>query len=85
MSKPVYVEELGVQARLTVGTEAEAPEPESLTVVGEFEAVLVTVTVPESEPVVVGAKSTLNEVVWPGAREMGTLAPETVKFADGVI
>jgi hypothetical protein len=68
-----------------VGTVADAPEPESLTVVGEFEALLVMVTVPESAPVVVGANSTLNPVVWPAAREMGSVKPVTVKFADGVI
>ena len=64
---------------------AETPEPESLIVVGELEALLATVTVPEREPAVVGTKNTLNEVHWPAAREMGTVMPLMVKFVDGVI
>jgi hypothetical protein len=79
------VEELGAQLRATVGAVAETPEPESLIVISELEALLATVAVPEREPVVVGAKNTLNEVLWPAAREMGTVMPLMVKFVDGVI
>jgi len=78
------VEELGVQVRLTGGTVEVAPEPESLMGVGEFEALLVTVTVPESEPVVVGAKNTLKAVLWPADKEMGSIMPLTVKFVVAV-
>jgi hypothetical protein len=53
-------------------------------VVGEFEALLVAVTVPESKPVVVGAKNTLKEVLWPADTEMGSIMPLTVKFVVAV-
>jgi len=61
-----------------------APEPESLIVVGEFEALLVTVTVPESVPVVAGAKNTLKAVLCPADKEMGGKIPLTEKLAGAV-
>jgi hypothetical protein len=61
-----------------------APEPESLIVVGEFEALLVTVTVPESVPVVAGAKNTLKAVLCPADKEMGGKIPLTEKFVGAV-
>ena len=56
--------------------------PDSVTVVGELEALLVTVTVPESVPEAAGAKITLNVVDCPAARETGREMPEIVKLAD---
>ena len=63
---------------------AEVPDPDRLMVVGEFEALLVTVTVPESAPAVAGSKCTLNEVVCPCANGSGKDTPLTVKFADAL-
>ena len=78
------MEALGVQLRMTLGTVEIAPKPESLMVVGEFEALLVTVTVPESVPVVVGAKNTLKAAFCPADREMGSVMPLTEKFVEPV-
>lgn len=52
----------GDQIRFTDGGEVAAPEPDTLIVVGEFEALLVTVIVLERLPVVMGANVALNEV-----------------------
>ena len=55
-----------------------------MTLVGEFEALLVAVTVPDSEPVVVGAKNTLNAVLCPADKEMGSVMPLREKFVEAV-
>ena len=44
------------------------PEPDRPIVVGEFVALLVTVTLPVTPPTDAGAKSTFNVVLCPGAR-----------------
>ena len=54
------------------------PVPLSEIVNGEFVALLVTVTVPASIPVVPGAKFTLNEVDCPGGRLSGAVVPVRV-------
>jgi hypothetical protein len=56
-----------------------APLPESVIVVGELDALLVTLTVPVKVPVVLGAKTTLKAVDWPAARESGNPSPFTEK------
>jgi hypothetical protein len=48
-------------------------------VVGELEALLKLVMVPERLPVVVGAKITLKDVDWPAARDKGTVMPVAEK------
>jgi len=50
--------------------------PERATDNGEFEALLTTVTVPVSAPVLVGAKITLKLVDWPAASVSGSVMPE---------
>ena len=71
--------ELGVQLSETVWLTAAVPEPESEIVVGEFVALLFTTTLPETLPVVVGAKATANDVAWPGERVRGSARLDTVK------
>ena len=75
MLKPANEEELGVQLRFTVWLSGAAPDPDRETVVGEFAALLVTVTVPEKLPVVVGAKTTLKEVDCPAESVRGSARP----------
>ena len=48
-------------------------------VAGELVALLLTTTVPETLPVVVGAKATANDVAWPGERVRGSVRLDTVK------
>ena len=56
-------------------TVAAVPVPLSDTVVGEFGALLVMVTVPVRLPAVVGANKTLNVAVPPAASVTGRLSP----------
>ena len=70
-----------------VGGATTTPTPLSVTVVGEFVASLVTVTLPVRIPVATGAKAAFNVAVCPGARivPVGTPlamkpAPETLTF-----
>jgi hypothetical protein len=58
--------------------EAATPVPDRVTVVGEFAALLVMVTVPLRLPAVVGANSTLKVVLFPAARVVGVTSPLTV-------
>lgn len=53
--------------------------PLSVTLSDEFEALEVTVTLPLALPAEVGAKITLNEVLWPGVNVIGVVIPETLK------
>ncbi len=76
--------ELGLQVKPTEGDVEEAPDPDKVIVVGELEALLVTVTVPERLPVVVGAKITLKVVDCPADKETGRVRPLTEKFVDAV-
>src|SRR5215469_5646198 len=48
-------------------------------VAGELVALLLTTALPETLPVVVGAKATANEVAWLGKSVRGRVRPETVK------
>lgn len=48
-------------------------------VVGELVALLVTVTLPETLPVAVGANATVKEVDWLAARVRGSPSPVTLK------
>ena len=52
--------------------------PESETVNDGFEASLVTVSVPVGLPEVVGANTTLNDLLAPVARVNGTVTPLTL-------
>ena len=54
------------------------PVPESVTLFGEFPAVLVTVSVPVSAPAAVGEKFTLNDTLCPGFNVSGRLTPVNV-------
>lgn len=67
--------ELGVQLRFAVWLSGAVPDPDRETVVGEFAALLVTVTVPEKLPVVVGAKTTLKAVDCPAESVRGRAKP----------
>lgn len=69
----------GVQFRFTAGGLEGAPYPDTLIVPGELEALLLMVTIPESVPVVVGAKTTFKEVDWPAARDRGPVMPVAEK------
>src|SRR5437667_10549727 len=73
--KPAYDEVLGVQFKVTEWLTAAAPDPESEMARGELVALLVTVTLPERLPVVVGANVTLKEVDCPAARVTGSAKP----------
>jgi len=81
MLKPAYVEELGVQLKVTLWLAGEVPVPESATTKGEFVALLTTVTLPARLPVEAGAKLTLKEAVCPAARLKGSAIPLVVKPA----
>ena len=56
----------------------EAAVPESETVSDGLDASLVTVSVPVGVPAVVGANTTLNDLVAPAARVNGTVTPLTL-------
>ena len=73
--KPAYDEVLGIQFKVTEWLAAAAPDPESEMASGELVALLVTVTLPERFPVVVGANVTLKEVDCPAARVTGCAEP----------
>ena len=81
MLKPAYVEELGVQLKVTLWLAGEVPVPESATTKGEFVALLTTVTLPARLPVEAGTKLTLKEAVCPAARLNGSAIPVVVKPA----
>ena len=66
---------LGVQFKVTEWLTAAAPDPESEMAKGELVALLVTVTLPERLPVMVGANVTLKEVDCPAARVTGSAKP----------
>jgi len=70
---------LGVQFSVTLLGAEEAPDPDTLILVGELEALLVMVMVPERAPAVFGVKTTLKEVDWPAARDSGAVMPEVEK------
>jgi hypothetical protein len=53
----------------------EAPDPDTLIVVGEFVALLTTVIVPERLPVVIGTNIALNDVDWLAANDNGKVIP----------
>ena len=73
--KPANDEEPGTQSKFTEWLTAAAPDPESEMARGELVALLVTVTLPERLPVVVGANVTLKEVDCPAARVTGSAKP----------
>jgi hypothetical protein len=56
-----------------------AVDPLSPTTSDESEAFEVTVTLPVTLPEDFGAKTTLNDVLWPGATVIGVVAPEMLK------
>ena len=70
--KPANDEELGVQSKVTERLTGAVPDPESKMARGELVALLVTATLPERLPVVVGANVTLKEVDCPAARVRGS-------------
>src|SRR5262249_28436082 len=57
------------------------PVPESAMAVGEFVAVLTTLTLPETLPAAPGANPTPNERLWPGARVCEPEKPLTLNPA----
>jgi len=57
----------------------ELPVPEREMVLGELVALLVTITLPETLPVAVGANATVNEVDCPEASVRGRVRPVTAK------
>ena len=77
--KPINVAALGVQFRFTEWLVGELPDPDTAMVSGEFVALLLTVTFPDKLPVVVGEKTTLNEVACPGFSVRGRASPERLK------
>ena len=79
--KPAYDEVLGVQFKATEWLTAAAPDPESEMARGELVALLVTATLPERFPVVVGANVTLKEVDCPAARVTGGAKPAALNPA----
>src|SRR5271154_6517371 len=62
---------LAVQERLTLCWGGGVPVPVKVSMVGEFEALLVNDTLPDAEPVAVGANVTVNCTGWPGGTVMG--------------
>jgi hypothetical protein len=60
-------EELAVHLRVTEWATLATPAPPTVIVVGEFAALLVSLTLPLSVSVFVGAKVTSKVAVWPGA------------------
>lgn len=58
------------------------PVPLTAMVVGEFEALLTTVTFPEKEPVEAGVKRTLKLMLAPGFTDWGIAGPMTTKLLD---
>ena len=76
---PEYDEELGDQFSVTWKFVDEAPVPESAIVVGEFVALLVTVTLPLALPAVVGSNTTENDVLCPALSVRGRARPVTEK------
>lgn len=77
---PEIVDVLAVQLNVAVWLVA-APVPVSEMLTGEPLALLVTATVPLSDPAAVGANVTSNVMVWLGARVTGVLALVNVKPA----
>jgi len=73
--KPPYDEVLGVQFKVTEWFTGAVPDPESEMVRGELVALLVTVTLPEKLPEVVGANVMLKDVDCPAARVRGSAKP----------
>jgi hypothetical protein len=65
---------LGSQIRVT-----ECGDPDSVMVAGEFVALLVTVTLPDTPPAVVGVKTTLRVAVWPAVKVSGGVRPLELK------
>jgi hypothetical protein len=65
---PLTVEVLAVQVSVTECDATWTPVPESVTVAGELLALLVTVTLPGSDPALAGVNVTLIEATWPGVR-----------------
>ena len=61
-----------------VSDPAAVAVPESETVSDGFDASLVTVNVPLGEPAVVGAKTTLKDLLAPAAKVNGTVTPLTL-------
>jgi hypothetical protein len=73
--KPSNDEELGVQLKVTEWLAGAEPVPVSGMTRGELAALLVTVTLPERLPVVVGANVTLKEVDCKAVRVTGSAKP----------
>ena len=63
---------LGVQFKFTEWLTGAVPDPASDMVIAEFAALLVTTTLPERLPAVVGANVTLKAVDCPAASVSGT-------------
>ena len=59
----------------------ECADPDSVMAAGEFVALLVTVTLPDTPPAVVGVKTTLRVAVWPAVKVSGGVRPLVVKPA----
>ena len=74
---PLTVEVLAVQVSVTECEAGCTPVPESVIVAGELVALLVTVTLPGSEPALDGVKVTFSVAVVPAA----TIWPEETPLA----
>ena len=74
---PLTVEVLAVQVRVTECETGCTPVPVSVIVAGELVALLVTVTLPGSDPALAGVKVTFNVAVAPAA----TIWPEETPLA----
>lgn len=77
------VDVLAVQ--LNVAECANAPKPDKLTETGEFEALLVMVTLPVVLPVAAGANVTFSVTTWPGVMICPLEIPEAVKPAPEMV
>ena len=60
---------------------AECADPDTVMMAGEFAALLVTVTLPDTSAAVVGVKTTLRFAVWPAPMVTGGVRPLVVKSA----
>ena len=79
--KPMYDELPGIQFNVTEWLTAAAPVPESEMARGELVALLLTATLPEKFPAVVGANVTLKEADCPAARVTGSAEPAALNPA----
>jgi hypothetical protein len=79
------VEPLAIQDREAECTTAVTPVPESVTLAGEFVALLVTVTLPVTLPVAAGANVTVNVAVCPADKISPAGTPLAVKPAPDML